>query len=137
VVLFFAAFGGESGKAAFNNQPRLKHLPELEAVERAHQPQRRLAEFSRALFDEGSDAVPHPHHPHGHEVADTGAQTGAADFEGTGQLALRRDSVARPQSTLLQEGANVVDHLPGSVRIERIVRQTGHKGKIPIILREL
>ena len=135
-MLLLASFGGESGKAAFNNQPRLKHLPELEAVKGAHQPQRSLAEFGWAILDEGSDAVAHSHDPHGHKIADSSAQAGAADFEGTGQFALRRDSVTRPQGAFFQECAYVVDHLPGPVGIGRIVRQSGHKGKIPVILRE-
>jgi len=46
VVLFPSALGGECGEMSFQNQARFKHLPGLKTVERTHETQVRLAEFS-------------------------------------------------------------------------------------------
>ena len=108
-----AAFGGQGGELALKNEARLEHLPGLKTVQRAHQAERGLAKLGRAVGDEGADAVADLHHTHGSEIADAGAQAGAADLERPGELALRRNFVARLQGPVLDEGTDVVNHPHG------------------------
>ena len=125
-MFFLASFGCKSGKTAFNNQPRLKHLPELKAVERAHQAQRRLAELGRTILDERSHSVPHFHHPHRYKVANACAKAGSANLECACKHPFRGDSVARLQYSFFQESADVVDHLLGPVGLGRIQPRACH-----------
>jgi hypothetical protein len=117
VVLLPAAFGGELGEVAFEDEAGFKHLPGLEAVEGSHDTEGGLVEFGGAVGDKGADAVTDLDDSHGREVVDAGAEAGAADFEGAGEVALGGNFFAGPEGSVLEQGADVVDHLHGEVRV--------------------
>jgi hypothetical protein len=54
---------------------------------------------------------------HGREETDPGAETGAADLEFAGELALWRKAVAGMDLTAADEGANVFDDLHGELAV--------------------
>jgi len=107
-MLLAAALGGQCGEFAFENAARLEHLPRLETVQRAQQAQRRFAQLWRPVCHERADAVPDVHHAHSGEIADPGAQAGAADAQLLRKLALRRDLVAGLQAAGFDQGPDVV-----------------------------
>ena len=116
-MLLAAALGGQSGELAFENAARLEHLPRLKTVQRAQQAERGLAELWWPVRDECTHAVPDIHHAHRGEVADAGAQAGAADAQLLRELPLRRDLVAVLQAAGFDQGPDVVDHSHGHMRI--------------------
>ena len=116
VMLFSSALGGQGCETALKQDAGLEHLPGLKAVERAHEAERGFADVGRSIGYEGADAVANLHDAHGGEIADAGAEAGAADLEVAGELALGREFVAGLERATFNQGANVVDHLHGSVR---------------------
>ena len=102
-MLFLAPFGRERGKTAFQDDAGLEHLPGLKSVQRAHQAERGFAEIRRSVGNECAHTVPDLHHPHGGQIADTGAQTGATDLEGARKLAFRRNLISGLQGSILDQ----------------------------------
>jgi hypothetical protein len=58
-------------------------------------------------------------HAHGREKTDARAQTGAADLQFAGELALGRKTVARMHLPTADEGANVLNNLHGERAVAR------------------
>ena len=84
-------------------------------------------ELRGAVGDEGADAVADLHDAHGSHITDAGAEAGAADFEGAGELAFRWYLVAWLQGSALNKGADVVNHLHREVCIALFFFHPGHK----------
>src|ERR1035437_6665005 len=128
MMLLFSSLSGQSGKMALKNQPHFKHMPGLEAMQHTHQAEGCLAKFGRAVGDEGANPVPHLHHPHGCQVAYASAKAGTADLQRARKFAFGRDFVSQLQCAILNEGANMVDHLHGPMRIRNFLFHPWHKG---------
>lgn len=116
-VLFAAAFGGESGELAFDDAASLEHLPGLKVVEGAEEREGGLAQFGRAVGDKGADAVANIENAHGDEIADAGAEAGAADAELAREFALGRDAAAGLQRSGLDQGTDVMNDAHGHVGV--------------------
>jgi hypothetical protein len=92
-------------------------------VERTEQAQRGFPDFGRPIRDKGADSATHFHDAHRSEVANAGAQAGAADVQLAGKFPLRRDPVAGLQIARLDQAADVVNHAHRHVGVGR-----GHDG---------
>jgi hypothetical protein len=133
-LLLLAALGGQSGEMAFKDDTCLKHLPGLKAVQRADEREGCGSELRRAVGDKSADTVANLHDAHGGHITDAGAQAGATDFEGPSKLALGRYLVAGQQSSALDEGADVVNHLHRAMSIRLFFFHPRHKTRNPLAI---
>jgi len=116
-VLVGGALGGEGGYVGFEDDACFEHLPGEEAVEGSEDGEGAGVEGGWARGDEGSCAVAAFKDSHGGEKADAGAETGAADLELAGELALGRETVAGFDFTGGDESAYVLDDLHGELAV--------------------
>src|ERR1039458_3326541 len=121
MVLLVSALGRKCGQTAFKDQPRLKHLPGLKTMKGSHKAKVRFGEFGWPIGDEGSHSVPHLHDAHGRQIANSRAQTGAADLERPCKLPFRWYFVTGLESAILNQSAHVVNHMHRSMGIDDIL----------------
>ena len=133
-LLLLAALGGQGGQMALKDDAGFKHLPGLKAMQGADKTERGGSELRRTVGDEGANAVADLHDAHGCHVPDAGAEAGAADFEGTGKLAFRRNFVARLEGSALNQGADVVNHLHRTMSIRLFFLHPRHKQHNPLAI---
>src|SRR5215470_5572312 len=111
---------------AFQNQPRLKHLPRLESMQRTQKSKRSRSQRRRPVCNKCSHTMPNVEHAHRRKVANPGTQAGAADLQVLGKLALRGNFVPGPQRTIFDHRSNVVDHLHGQLCFLITIRAIYH-----------
>ena len=111
MVLLFSSLGRLRGQAAYKDQSRFEHLPVLKAVKRTHEADVCFGKFARPNGEKGSHTVPHLHDSHGCQIANPLAQAGAADLERPCKFPLRRYFVTGPGSAILDQSADVVNHI--------------------------
>src|SRR5208282_1938526 len=120
MMLLSTSLGSQRSEAALQNDARLKHLPCLKTMQRAHKAQGSFAEVRGTVGNKCAHAVPNLHHAHRRQIPDSCAETGPAHLEGPSQLALGWNLVARLQGPVLDQGTNVVDHLHCPMAIGRV-----------------
>jgi len=112
-VLAGGPLGGQAHGTDLQHAARLEHLFLGEAVQRRHEAERAGRQRRRPVGDEGAGAVPRLHHAHRRQRLQPGPHRGTAHADLDGQLALRRQPVARPQLAPLDEGPDVRDDVLG------------------------
>src|ERR1039458_2187485 len=119
---------------ALKDDAGFEHLPGLKAVQGADKAQGGGSELRRTVGNEGADAVTDLHDAHGGHVTDASAEAGAADFEGTGELAFRRYFVAWLKGSTLDQRPDVVNHLHRTMSIRLFFFRPRHKMSYPLAI---